>query len=243
MPDLTNGDALVTMRTIMARLKRWLREVLRPKRLIVLILSLVLTIFRDEIRNHLEDAVSGITVSWFKANADTAMGITNFIGHYWWAIPWCLVPLSILGVIVLAAIDSRTQTYQTDFMPRAKLDDKDLHDRAKSWLESRLSIGKLVDEAFLFGSVVHNHYSTGDVDVIVVFKPAREKQIGNAGRELHERVAPEFKQVFDRPLHFQLFCARELNRKIKFLNDTGKYEALTLKPPSLKGFARFFFRG
>ena len=228
------------MRTMVARIKQWVREVVRPRRLVVLVLSLAITIFRDEIRNHLEDAVSAITVSWFKENADTATGITNFIGHYWWAIPWCLVPLSISGVIVFAAIDSHSNTIHHTVVPREKLDDRDLHDRAKSWLESRLSANQLVDEAFLFGSIVHDHYATSDVDVIVVFKSAREKQIGNAGRELKERVAREFKQNFDHPLHFQLFSADESSRKRKFLTDTGKYEALTLRSPSPSFWARLF---
>jgi hypothetical protein len=224
-------------------MKQWLRDISRPRRFIFLALSLVVTVFRDEIRNHLEDAASAIAISWFKTNASTAMEITNFIGRYWWAIPWLLVPITIVVIVSLAFISSSPATHQLELIPRERLDDMEFRVRVKLWLEKHLSLNGLVNEAFLFGSILHDHYLTGDVDVVVVFQPARETQIGNAGRNLNEKTASDFQQIFKHPLHFQLFCADESTEKMQFLKEAGRYETLAIKQAPSGAFRRLFFAG
>ncbi len=161
-------------------------------------------------------------------HSKAAMDTLHLIAAHWGLVPWCLVPLSLAISAIWGAANAR-KIMAESMLPRERLDDKGLHDQARSWLESRLSDRKLlVEHAHLFGSVVHDHYSTSDVDVAVTFKAASEKKIGKAGRRLRGEVAQDFKRTFGHRLHFQFFCAQEAEDQNQFLGAAGKYERLDI---------------
>lgn len=111
-----------------------------------------------------------------------------------------------------------------------ELEDEDLLKQAARWLIARLSDGKLgVRRAILFGSVVHDHFPTSDVDVIVFFKATSDRAVAKAGRKIKAEIGQQFKQRFNHPLHAQLFHANEEMRFSNFVSKLGKYEELPLR--------------
>lgn len=106
----------------------------------------------------------------------------------------------------------------------------DRHHQMARWLENKLSDNLLqIDNIRLFGSVVHDHYNTSDVDVIVMFKIIPDTKIGDLVRVLKEKVASEFSETFSHNLHMTFFCAHEQNAMDDFLDRAGKYETLRMK--------------
>ena len=111
----------------------------------------------------------------------------------------------------------------------AELNDTDLHEHARKWLEHQLSNKKLrAAEAFLFGSVVHTHYATSDVDVVVYLGTSKDREIAKAGRLIKDNVARDFQRTFGHRLHVQLFSPQEKESKERFLSDAGKVEEIKL---------------
>jgi predicted nucleotidyltransferase len=110
------------------------------------------------------------------------------------------------------------------------LEDIELHDQASRWLSGWLSSEDLrVQRAVLFGSVVHEHYPTSDVDVIVLSKPITGRTAKSVGRRIKSEMRREFKLRFGHPLHVQLFLAGEKERFDAFLSRLDKYEELPLR--------------
>ena len=104
-------------------------------------------------------------------------------------------------------------------------DQHELHERARTWLGSQMAEGKLrVDTAFLFGSILHEHYATSDVDVIVRFREMSERKIASAARKIKGSIAQDFERTFGHRLHAQFFCAHEDERFKAFIGRAGKTE-------------------
>lgn len=110
----------------------------------------------------------------------------------------------------------------------AGLEDADLKKMVSKWLIAKLSDRKLhVQRAALFGSIVHDHFRTSDVDVIVKFKPISDAQIGRLVRRIKGPIADEFKRTFGHDLHVKFFCAGEGPGYDAFAADT-KHEEIIL---------------
>lgn len=96
----------------------------------------------------------------------------------------------------------------------------------QNWLAGELSARKLhISNAFLFGSVVHDHYSTSDVDLVIVLESGTNKS--RAGARLRNDLAVRFKGTFNYPLHLEFKTVDELDG---FLERAGKSEPIILKP-------------
>lgn len=116
---------------------------------------------------------------------------------------------------------------RAQMIPIEELEGRDFHNRAKSWLKNRLSKRSLgVEQSFLFGSIVHEHYSTSDVDLCVVLKAAKEKRLKQIGQKLKSEVALDFKRTFGHSLHVSFLIINEQNRLANFLAKAGKHERL-----------------
>lgn len=104
----------------------------------------------------------------------------------------------------------------------SQIEQRDVLDAAREWLESRLGARNLyVGEAYLYGSVVHDHYPTSDVDVLIAFKAASMKRLRSAGLILREELRREFRQDFQRALHIKVFCAHERDRQAAYMTEAG----------------------
>ena len=107
-----------------------------------------------------------------------------------------------------------------------KIKERTLLADVQNWLAIELSARRLqVSSAFLFGSVVHDHYPTNDVDLVIVLKSGVNKS--RAGTRLRNDLAVRFKQTFNYPLHLEWKTPDELGG---FLNRAGKSEPIILKP-------------
>lgn len=88
------------------------------------------------------------------------------------------------------------------------LEDADLKKIVSKWLIAKLSDSR-VQQAALFGSVVHDHFTTSDIDVIVRFKQMPDAQVGKAVRHIKGPIAERFKDQFGHDLHVKFFMAAE----------------------------------
>jgi predicted nucleotidyltransferase len=112
----------------------------------------------------------------------------------------------------------------------AHLEDEELRQRASRWISTWLSdTGLCVRRAFLFGSVVHDHYPTSDVDVIVLSGPMSEMKAMRVGRKIRTEMRRQFKLRFGHPLHVQLFHATETVRFEEFLSRLGTFQELPIR--------------
>ena len=110
-----------------------------------------------------------------------------------------------------------------------QLGDQELHEQSAQWLIKRFSDTKMnVERAILFGSIVHDHFSTADVDLIVVIKEISYRKSTAAGRRV-KGLRADFKARFNHALHLQVYFASEKNRLTRFLSGLGKYEELKLR--------------
>jgi hypothetical protein len=105
--------------------------------------------------------------------------------------------------------------------------ERELLQTVSSWLVNRLADrGLRIDQAFLFGSVIHDHYPTADVDLALVLKSNANRR---APDRLRNTVAVEFKQKFNRRLHLK-FCV--LDEIEDFLIRAGDHQEIVLSQPS-----------
>jgi predicted nucleotidyltransferase len=106
------------------------------------------------------------------------------------------------------------------------LEDADLKTAASKWLRAKLSArGLHITNAALFGSIVHEHFKTSDVDVIVKFAALSERQIASAVRQIKGPLASAFERQFGHDLHVKFFCTEEVEGHSAFLAST-KHETL-----------------
>jgi predicted nucleotidyltransferase len=141
---------------------------------------------------------------------------------------WSIIPAMIIGLGLIWIDASRAARHRAKDAPesRKQLEYIDLKKAARNWLRTKLSDSKLaVQQAWLFGSITHDHYDTSDVDIIILFKPMGERQIAAAVRKITDQLASQFRLKFNRDLHVKFFCAHEENNRMNFLART-KHEAL-----------------
>jgi predicted nucleotidyltransferase len=113
--------------------------------------------------------------------------------------PILWIPSALLAAILVLACAILWRAWRDPNFGRvvpksiAALEDDDLKKQASRWLIARLSEQKFhIQQAALFGSIVHDHFRTSDVDVIVRFKPISEKVIGKTVRRIKGQLANEF---------------------------------------------------
>ena len=137
-------------------------------------------------------------------------------------------PLSAVDFVLIAAFCglvafflarhflSRAHSIETA-QPLELLEDADLAKQATRWLSVTLSDRKLHLEkrAYLFGSIIHDHYETSDVDVIVEFQPIKDSQIAKSVRRIRNEIASAFQQKFGHKLHVTFFCANEQAQRVR----------------------------
>jgi predicted nucleotidyltransferase len=169
---------------------------------------------------------------WTTAGAVLAMVGGALIG-YIYSIPpvfWIPSALAAGALVLLCAILWRA-LHDPNFgriAPKsiAALEDFDLKMQASKWLAARLSEQKFhIQQAALFGSIVHDHFRTSDVDVIVRFKPISNRIVGKTVRRIKSQLGPEFKERFGHDLHVKFFCADEIPGYDTFAADT-KHEQI-----------------
>jgi len=167
--------------------------------------------------------------NWLAARSDTAMWILHLIAAHWWWVGWFLIPLTIIGILVWAALDARNAR-RANFKPIGTLADDQLLDLVVRWLTRRLSDRKLyVASGTLFGSITHNHFPTSDVDVIIFFEKLTKRKQASISRKLRLEVAKEFMQTFGHPLHLQFYSSHEEKPMNRFIDKQSNPIALTLE--------------
>jgi hypothetical protein len=103
----------------------------------------------------------------------------------------------------------------------------DKHLRVSKWLTNRFSDPHLrVRHAALFGSIVHDHYPTSDVDLVLLFNPRPNRNIAKLVRTTKGDIATTFCNTFGHRLHVTFFCAHEEDDMKKFLSGVGKHETI-----------------
>lgn len=113
--------------------------------------------------------------------------------------------------------------------PPSQLQKQELRRDVIAWLETQLAWKKAhIGRVFLYGSIVHDHYPSTDVDVVIVFMPAWERTIRRAAKYLHEQIRPAFRQRFGMPLHPQFYLASEELALSGYLERAGKFQEVSL---------------
>jgi predicted nucleotidyltransferase len=106
--------------------------------------------------------------------------------------------------------------------------EQDSRDRIVKWLRHICTQpAHCVSQAFLFGSVVHDHFPTSDVDLIIQFKPINNRRLKNLVRTIKGRISEDFERTFRHKLHVTFFCSDEAAQLDQFLVKAGKHEAIT----------------
>lgn len=145
-----------------------------------------------------------------------------------------VVPLIGLGIIFSDTIQQllfwvSERSKGKPLSPMEKLEGRALYEQSKAWLEKRLSEKRMkAESAFLFGSVIHDHFPTTDVDVLVVLQKASDGASARAGQRIKD-LRKGFLKRFGHTLDVQLFLSREEGGVKTFLCKLNKYEKLTLK--------------
>lgn len=129
--------------------------------------------------------------------------------------------LTVVRVLRAALHETQRQPVPTS----GQVHERELFDAVHRWLERELSDTKLhIQQAFLFGSILHDHYATSGVDLIVVLHPKSNNR--RAGDRLRNRIAPHFKKHFGHRLHLEFKSETELSG---FLSRAGEHEQLIIK--------------
>jgi predicted nucleotidyltransferase len=108
----------------------------------------------------------------------------------------------------------------------AELADADLKRQVTKWLRAKLPKDELIQRVALFGSIVHDHFKTSDVDLIVQLGPMTKAQIGRTVRRIKSKTAKEFKETFGHNLHVKFFVADEKPGYDGFASDTKHEEII-----------------
>jgi predicted nucleotidyltransferase len=168
--------------------------------------------------------------NWLAARFDTATRFLHFIAAHWWWIPWAFVPVTVMAVLLWAAVDADKEN-RRKLVPIETTTERALRAAVTKWLSHRFAdFG--IEKAFLFGSVMHDHYATSDVDVVVVYREMTERQLAKTGRDLKTKVASEFERTFGHALHLTLIAAQEAVLLEKFLRDAGRHQPVKMNGAS-----------
>ena len=163
------------------------------------------------------------TLGLLTPDSFAAKGLAWLLSTPAWVPGGCAIFLSLV-VAVAVTIDIR-RGRNVAAKPEKRWDQRELHDRAAAWLRSHMSSPNLkVRAAFLFGSIMHEHYETSDVDVIVRFGEMSERQLKKAATKIKADIARDFERTFGHRLHATFFCSHENSRMDEFMARAGKTE-------------------
>jgi predicted nucleotidyltransferase len=119
--------------------------------------------------------------------------------------------------------------------PLDEVRERELLEGVLSWLAIHLADPRLhITQAFLFGSVVRDHYATRDVDLAVEFTQGLERR---ASDRLRNKIAVQFKKEFQRQLHLKFCTVDELS---DFLRRTGNDHKKVILQPTRTLLTYFF---
>lgn len=117
--------------------------------------------------------------------------------------------------------------------PPSQLQKQELRREVIAWLESHLAARHAhVGRVFLYGSIVHDHYPSADVDVVILFRPRWEWTVRRGAIYLHEKIRSAFRQRFGIPLHPKFFLASEEALLAGYLERAGKSQEVILSSGS-----------
>ncbi len=210
------------------------------------------------------------SLSFRAALGAVALGVSGIVGFIDWAAraefvenhinwlrsvamiaaPWIPYPSVLWLPILLLGLgliwwDARRRDRASNFrIHTAKYEgagETDLHARIADWLAKSLAEPALyINQAFLFGSIVHDTYKTSDVDLIIEFKSVGDRQLAARVKKIKGRIAHEFELTFPHKLHvtfFVLMNARNANsfwqklENLKLLRAyTPRWHRLAKKP-------------
>lgn len=143
------------------------------------------------------------------------------------------IGLTVARELAVAFWKARREAQRQPIASEDQIRERNFLRDVRAWLGTELSGGRLhIARAFLFGSVVHDHYATGDIDLIVVLQSNANKS--RAGERLRNDVAVRFKQKFNHRLHLEFKTEDELRG---FLARAGKSEEIQIQ--SAKGWFAF----
>ena len=147
--------------------------------------------------------------------------------------PWLNLPAIFFGVVLiwwdLRRNQNRQETERFN-VQQAEIKtatEKEKYEAVAKWLKSVISKREYcVHQAFLFGSIVHEHYPTSDVDLIVQFTTLRDSKLSSIVQKLKGGIARDFKATFQHELHVTFFCSNETNQQDRFLRKAGNYQRI-----------------
>jgi predicted nucleotidyltransferase len=196
------------------------------------------------------------SLSFRAALGAVALGVSGIVGFIDWAAraefvenhinwlrsvamiaaPWIPYPSVLWLPILLLGLgliwwDARRRDRASNFrIHTAKYEgagETDLHARIADWLAKSLAEPALyINQAFLFGSIVHDTYKTSDVDLIIEFKSVGDRQLAARVKKIKGRIAHEFELTFPHKLHVTFFCSNERAQCEQFLAKAGKFEII-----------------
>jgi hypothetical protein len=80
--------------------------------------------------------------------------------------------------------------------------EREKRDQVTRWLQSVFSDkGLRIRRAFLFGSILHDHYTTSDVDLVVLFDNLSDRRITKLVRRIKGKIRLDFQNTFSHLLH------------------------------------------
>src|SRR5579883_2256985 len=138
--------------------------------------------------------------------------------------PWIVLGVIVAGLAATWWDARRPRPYPTSQnMPvDGRLTEPELRNQATKWLAAVLADQKLhIRSAHIFGSIMHDHYDTSDVDVIVEFKNVNERRISSAVRRIKGNIARDFFNTFNHKLHVTFFCEGEEQSRNQFFLRAG----------------------
>jgi len=160
-------------------------------------------------------------------------GATAIVGYILDPPPWS-TPFAICAGLILIAWDLRrnqnkqnTARFNAQQVEVKTATEKEKHETAAKWLESVLSDpAYCVNQAFLFGSIIHAHYPTSDVDLVIEFTALRDNKLASIVRKIKGKVARDFETTFQHKLHVTFFCSNEPRQRERFLKKAGSYQRI-----------------
>jgi predicted nucleotidyltransferase len=166
----------------------------------------------DFLSQHLRESLRDATMS------------ASYVPSFAWSI---LLPVS--GVCLIWW-DIRNQS-QNQFAAYAKslerLSENERTYAIEKWLANSFSDKRLsIKRAYLFGSIVHDHYQTSDVDLVAEFLALKDSRIRRNVRDVKDVIAKDFFNTFGHPLHVTFFCSDEDEQRRAFLLKAGRTKSI-----------------
>lgn len=151
---------------------------------------------------------------------------------------WLIFSVLLIGLVALYFYDRHLRQGMVAISPAPvpeRLEEIEKHKQISRWLGHELSEkSSQINSVVLFGSIVHDHYPTSDVDLLIYLRRMSDRRIGPLVRHIKQKVATEFQNTFSHALHVTFFCEHEGTAMEQFLEKAGKHEAIKIEdePPT-----------